>query len=400
MFSFVFCAMWKTNEKPVPAPEEMSAAWLQACVDTSLARWRRMSDRILRQSDSHDHPVMPCGKHVGGMNAHTPDNRDMCAGRERTARDPGLLTLLVILALLSFLPVTANAAEFDRLRPADRSSPQASLLGFMATLDGTYGRLAEALDSYATSGRLYLSSEERRMRVDAIRRATGISGYLDLSRISPVLRDIVALERLVQLREVLDRIPLPDPDTIPNATTAVATGLKRWRIPNTEIDFGLIETGPQRGEFLVSADTIDRLPDYYEKIKDLPYKPGPAMRLNDVYRTLNGGQTDTIYEALLNSPIGLSIVVPLRWMLSLPDWARFRILGAASWQWLGLTIGAGLIWCVLHAARLSARWLSGRDTADSGVTWHKLPIPLAILLITGLLSRVRFDVVGNMLTPR
>ena len=51
---------------------------------------------------------------------------------------------------------------------------------------------------------------------------------------------------------------------------------KRWRLPNTEIDIVLIENGPRAGEYLVSAETIDRLPEFYERVKDLPYKPGPA----------------------------------------------------------------------------------------------------------------------------
>ncbi len=292
---------------------------------------------------------------------------------------------MVVLNLTLLLPVMVCAAEIDRLRPADRSSPQASLYGFMATLDGSYSLVAEALESYATSGRLYLSPEERRTRIDALQRASGTVAYLDLSRISPVLRDVVAFERVVQLKEILDRISLPTPDTMRDATTAAATGLKRWRIPNTEIDFVLVENGPQHGEFLISADTIDRLPEYYDKVRDLPYKPGPAMRLNNAYQTLSGGQTDTIYEALLNSPIGLAMVVPVRWMLSLPDWARFRVAGAAFWQWLGLATGAVLAWLILYGARWSALRLSKHRKVESRVKWHTLPIPLAILLITGLL---------------
>ena len=338
----------------------------------------------LRRSDDDTDITKPFGKHVGALSARTLNPWRGCEGTGRPTHRQGCVRFAAILGLMLFLPFMACADEFDRLRPADRSSPQTSLYGFVTTLDGTYGRLADALESYAISGRLYLSREERRMRIDALRRASGISSYLDLSRISPVLRDLVALERLVQLKEVLDRIPLPAADTVPNASTAAATGLKRWRIPNTEIDFVLTENGPQRGEYLVSADTIDRLPEYYDKVRDLPYRPGPAMRLNNVYRTLSGEQTDTIYERLLSSPIGLAIVVPVRWMLSLPEWARFKVAGTASWQWLGLAIGAALTWLILYSARLAAGWLAKDEAAESSLKWHALPIPLAILLISGL----------------
>ena len=50
---------------------------------------------------------------------------------------------------------------------------------------------------------------------------------------------------------------------------------KRWRLPDTEIDFVLVENGPHAGEFLVSAETVDRLPEYYARVKDLPYRPVP-----------------------------------------------------------------------------------------------------------------------------
>ena len=47
----------------------------------------------------------------------------------------------------------------------------------------------------------------------------------------------------------------------------------------------------------------------------------------------------TIYDAFLSSPIGLSYIVPPRWMLNLPGWARARVAGMATWQWLGLGLG-------------------------------------------------------------
>ena len=58
---------------------------------------------------------------------------------------------------------------------------------------------------------------------------------------------------------------------------------KRWRLPNTEIDIVLIENGPRAGDYLVSAATIDRLPEFYNRVKDLPYKPGPARLAERVY---------------------------------------------------------------------------------------------------------------------
>ena len=63
---------------------------------------------------------------------------------------------------------------------------------------------------------------------------------------------------------------------------------------------------------------MDRLPEFYERVKKLPYKPGPAAELSDVYRKLSASGTATIYEAYSNSPVGLERIVPIRWMLRLP----------------------------------------------------------------------------------
>ena len=38
---------------------------------------------------------------------------------------------------------------------------------------------------------------------------------------------------------------------------------------------------------LISAETVDRLPEFYDRVKHLPYKPGPAKELNDAYRALS-----------------------------------------------------------------------------------------------------------------
>lgn len=47
-------------------------------------------------------------------------------------------------------------------------------------------------------------------------------------------------------------------------------GLKRWRLPDTEIDIALIENGPRAGQYLVSAETVKRLPEFYARVRSLP----------------------------------------------------------------------------------------------------------------------------------
>jgi MscS family membrane protein len=281
---------------------------------------------------------------------------------------------------------SAKAADVNPLRPVDASSPRATLQGFIEMIDEAYLGMAEVLKSYEASNRLYLSSEERKRQIELLSRGTKTVQFLDTSRISPVLRDTIAVERALQLKEILDRIELPAFDAIPDREAVARSSLKRWRLPNTEIDIVPIESGPRAGDWLVSADTVDRLPAFYEQVKDLPYKPGPAKQAADAYRALSSNRTSTIYGAFTSSPLGLEAVIPTRWMLRLPAWAKAPIAGVAPWQWFGFVFGflVGLL-LVVGVYRL-ARRLARRREKEAGPGWHSLLTPLVIILVAGVLG--------------
>ncbi len=308
-----------------------------------------------------------------------------------------LIGAAVLTAFLLGVATAANADDAYPLRPPDTSSPRATLQGFITTTDDIYRSMKAVVQDYASSDRLYLSAEERQQQLATLRKAPALFRYLDLSRIPPVLLETVAVERVLQLKEVLDRIDIPPFADIPDRDTTAGQPVKRWRIPNTEIDIVRIDSGPRAGEFLVDADTISRLPEFYARIKDLPYKPGAGEQLAALYRTLsNSGSRVTIYDAFLSSPVGFSYVVPPRWMLNLPDWAKLRYAGATPWQWLGLALalllGALIIWLSYRITRPRAH------AAEPRLRWRALPLPLAIMFVAGVLVPF-FDVmlrIGDM----
>lgn len=293
--------------------------------------------------------------------------------------------VVVWITLLLGIASTAEASGDFPLRPPDTSSPRATLQGFIASTDDIYGRMDNAMEDYVDSDRLYPTTEERRQLVTALNKATKVFRYLDLSGIPPVLRDTVPMERTLQLKEILDRIEVPPFSDIPDQEAMARQSAKRWRLPNTEIDVVRMESGPRAGEYLVSAATIERLPEFYEKVKDLPYHSGPGKLLDATYRKLSQHGSATVYDAFLNSPIGLSFIVPPRWMLGLSDWAQVRVGGATAWQWLGMAIGflvGGLVVWLAHRV--------GRHRFDSGEDppryhWSSLLFPLAIVFVAGLL---------------
>ena len=290
-----------------------------------------------------------------------------------------------LIALLLCMAHVATASDDHPLRPPDTSSPRATLQGFIETTDDIYRRARNVIESYGKSDRLYLSSEERQQLTDALREAPKGMRFLDLSGIPPVLRDTLAVERLLQLKEILDRIEIPAIGDIPDAAAMAALPAKRWRLPNTEIDFVGIENGPRAGEYLVSADTVERLPQFYERVRNLPYKPGPAQQLAAVYHSISHGQAATIYAAFLSSPVGLSYIIPPRWMLNLPGWAKAHTAGVATWQWVGLSIGLVIGGIIIFAAGRVARRRSDDGQDAQGPQWRSLPVPIAMIIVAGLL---------------
>ena len=187
---------------------------------------------------------------------------------------------------------SAIAADAGPLNPLDTSSPRATLQGFSETIDGIYAGLTDLFEGYAKSDRLYLTSQERQEQINLLRRTPKAIRALDISGISPVLQDTVPVERVLQLKEILDRIELPPLADIPDQETMARLQLRRWRLPGTEIDFVQMRDGPRAGEYVVSAETVDRLPEFYAKVANLPYKPDAAKQLNEVFQRLSSGGTE------------------------------------------------------------------------------------------------------------
>lgn len=75
---------------------------------------------------------------------------------------------------------------------------------------------------------------------------------------------------------------------------------------------------------MFTSDTVERAREFYEVVRDLPYKDRP-------------GVTPGFYQFYLSEPGWL---IPRSWVRSLPVWARERWLGQAVWQWtlFGITL--------------------------------------------------------------
>jgi MscS family membrane protein len=287
----------------------------------------------------------------------------------------------VVLVLL--LCGSGRADPSHPLKPIPTTGPRETLQGFLDASDAIYRGRTANLVSYSDSGRLYLDDKEQTSEATLAELFPRAVAALDTSRLSPALLETVGPESAVMLREVLDRIDLPAAADMPDGAAMARSGAKKWRLPDTEIDLALIDSGPRAGQWLVSAETVERLPEFYARVKNLPDRSEVTGAYMRALAKLKLDESGTVYDAFLSSPIGLSRVVPMRWLLALPSWVKARGLELAVWQWFGLVASLTLGGSLIRAAfGLKNLWKRSRRDPDSPRYYH-LVIPVAILVVVG-----------------
>jgi len=289
---------------------------------------------------------------------------------------PCLVAVILALWALQLWAMPARAGEANPLKPIDTSSPRATLQGFIEFMNEGYGTGIGVLESYLASSKLYLSSEELAIIKGSMRFQESAQRALDLSEIPPSMIHESARRLAIQLKEVLDRIDLPPIESIPDAQTMAKTEFKRWTIPNSEIRIQRVEKGPRTGEYLFTPETLSRLPEFYGKVKDLPYKPGASAGWYDFATYSPGGVAFALHR-----------IVPPRWLLDMPRHRkRVTFLDQPLWRWLGIVaiLGAGfgaIHWCF----RLSRHWAG--QSAPAG-KWADLLRPLSIVIVTPVVALI------------
>ena len=201
---------------------------------------------------------------------------------------------------------TASLAQDDHpLEAVDLSNPRGTVAGFLDEMHDIY-------EDFQAEGRRSRPGE----RTEASRKR--IFRCLDLSELPPAVRLSLGKEAAVCLKETLDRIQLPPRAEWPGPDE-VDAGMRKWTIPNTEISLAMFTDGPRTGEFVFTASTVDRAPDFYASVEDLAYVDRPSV-------------TPGLYRRFVSEP-GWMIPAKL-----IPDWAHTRVGGQALWQWGGLAL--------------------------------------------------------------
>ncbi|MGF1786598.1 mechanosensitive ion channel [Photobacterium swingsii] len=262
------------------------------------------------------------------------------------------MSQLVVMVLACVFSLQAAPLQDSPLEMPDTSSPRTTIESFMRYT-------SDSLTSFdAGQHPSYLIKSFQRAEY-----------YLDLSQVSPDLKQTTAIEASLLLYEVINRIGLSDVESIPDKQQTLRDEIEQWKLPKTNILIHRVANGERSGEFLFSPSTIENIYHYYEAVKHLPIRTH--------YHAGN-------YEQFVNRP---DIYFPYQWVNSLPDWALYQVLRNPVWKWVASVI-------ILVAAIVAIKMFVKREHFFS----HKLPARIQNQFILSLLLAVLPTVVSLILS--
>ena len=281
--------------------------------------------------------------------------------------------LFILLAFFVNIPNLA-ASEPYPLEAPDTSSPRATMKTFQTIIQNTKPIVAKV----STSGfSLRITRELRDLTILSMQ-------CFNLSQVPKRLQYDVGLEAGVLLAEILGRIALPPYQAIPDADVMESEKVSRWTIPHTEITIARVKEGLREGEYLFTPETVARLKEFLDKVKDLPYRPGSAIG--------KLGPAGGLYEYHRISPRGL---IPFRLIELLPSWARSIYFDHPVCQWIGMMLTLIAAFLVLVLIYVLTRWRTkGRDKAGKGRGLVSLILPLSSAIISLLVAYIIRNHIG------
>ena len=263
---------------------------------------------------------------------------------------------LILYGLLFLFTATLAAAQSHPLAPPDTSSPRETLQSFLEIMRDSRTLLEKDP---------YLESKENQVQDELLEEQ--VEFLFDFGNV-PVERieDMANYERPL-LMEILDRIELPPEGEIPDADAVKADNLTHWTIPHTEITLIMIEEGARRGQWVFSINTAKNLRRYYERVKDLPYRPDAVMGYIEPY----GGP----FQRLILLP---EETFPDRWLQHLPAWFKTVYFDNPVWKWMAVSLVLLIGTALLALVGVFNRWVNKRKGVHKiGHKWLGLLVPVS-----------------------
>ena len=305
------------------------------------------------------------------------------------------IVLLGLALLLLQTSLTAAPSVKSPLEPPDASSPQATLSTFVEKVNRAHQLLMDSYDQYQQEGGMFPSTSVRQQFKQAEILFQQAQRTLNLSETPQRLEQTKATEGTLLLKEVLDRIEVPPYAEIPDAKAVAgdrelsrltipdteihivrveegsrAGELSRWTIPDTEIHIVRVEEGSRAGEFLFSPETVARLEEFYQKVENLPYKPGATEGFYQFYISTPG--------SLIPSKINI-------WFQNLPSWLNAIYWDQTLWQWIALGISLLIAFWILYST-FRWNWSRVAPLESPQRNWQRLLAPIIAIASLEALS--------------
>ena len=294
-------------------------------------------------------------------------------------------------------PETAEEADSPKddivknpLKPPGTTSPRATLQSFSHNMNRAFSMLMAAHQRNILDRGLFTSESITKMEKQAGILLQRSAYCLNLSKVPDELKQDVGYEGAIKLKEIFDRIELPPFEKIPDAKAVEVeeerekvAELKRWRIPNTAIVIARVEDGLRRGEFLFDEATVAQLDEFYDKVKQLPYKSDGEISYNFLnFYTKTPG-----------------LLLPPKWYRWLPVWSTAIYFKQPIWQWFALVVfplfALLVVWIPIRW------WHRNAAKRSSGVKFVGWILIILVAASTVLLVRYVLDehvnITGSML---
>jgi MscS family membrane protein len=254
-----------------------------------------------------------------------------------------IFQLLVVVWLLASNLTAAPESPMQK-PPVTPPAPSASDSVITDTPRNTMQSFYSAMEDYKKG----LDTEDNKLKErinDALR-------CFDLSNLSPATRHEEGVQLAIYLKEIIDRTAVLDLSRLPDTAEKPT-----WKSRSGNFVIHQKQGGDQDGEYLITAESLSRLPDLFEQVKNHPY--------------VKGGGKGAGYQA--------------PWIdRHIPPWAFAKFWGIAYWQWIGLVI----VLLLGLSFRLLTRWLFGLSlhlARNTSVKWHSVLIealtsPLALVV--------------------
>lgn len=256
----------------------------------------------------------------------------------------------------------AEGADLEKhpLDPPDISSPEGTLNTFLA--EGS-----AAIEAYNRGDKATMDTRVARLLQTL---------NVDLPSSDAELR--ASIESALLLMEILIRVDIPPPKQIPGPDLDPQNMPAYWTLPHTELRLVRIDStigAPSAYRF--SAETIERLPEFYQRALALPVKKRFARfdGIKERYRLRPGFSAPEFVHKTVEA-------LPAGWFETFG--------GAPRWKWVALAFVAFIALALFGLGYRLARFIRSATPSTSGLTaWM---YPLVAVATIALIFYVRFVV--------